>query len=79
MKRIIFLILLLSLSLSCKNSTDSPENANHAPIVHDIILNPPSPLLLPLSGEEVATEMSAIATDADGDILSYGAWLETIG
>ena len=81
MKHFIFITLLLVLSFSCKSDSDSTVNGmpvNHAPVVQDIILNPPSPLILSQGGYGATTEMTAIAIDVDGDSLSY-AWSATGG
>ena len=78
MKHFIIIILLMVLFISCKKCPDCPENVNHAPVVQDILSQPKPPLILPQSGGEVATWLTAIAVDEDGDSLSY-AWDATSG
>ena len=79
MKYFIIITLIIIISFSCKSDSDSVVSGvpvNHAPVVQDILLNPPSPLTL--IGQFVETEMTGVATDADGDSLSY-AWSATGG
>lgn len=64
----IFILLFLFVSLSCKDSTnsDGANSGNHAPVVQDILVNPPSPINI-----YTAVDLTAVAVDADGDDLTY--------
>jgi len=63
--RTFYFTFLIIVFLSCNNNNSPTEPQNHAPIIQDILLSNPSPKI----GSGVY--ISAVATDADGDSLSY--------
>ncbi len=70
-----FLLIGLILTVGCSTESDdnSPtETSNHAPVIRSISANPAS------VGRQQTSEITCVATDADGDSLSY-YWRSTAG
>ena len=64
MKAYYFLFLLI-IFLSCNNNNSPTEPQNNAPVINNILQNTPNITV------NTWVTLTAIATDADGDSLSY--------
>ncbi len=80
MKIISFIILLCLVNLSCEKCTECPDldkSTNHTPVISEILFDPSPPLTIHSNGTAFAG-LTAVATDEDGDSLSY-YWSASVG
>ena len=72
MIKYLIIIMLITLLWTCSENNNPSQSHNSPPDVSDIILNPSQPK----SGQVVT--LTAVATDSDGDELSY-TWSVSAG
>lgn len=72
MKKYLLLIPLMTILWTCSENNNPSQSQNSPPVINEIIANPSQPK----SGQVVT--LNAIATDSDGDNLTYN-WSVSAG